>query len=311
MSTSPNPLRRASCAPVLLGAGYRLLPRAILPLLFLAPALLPAAGPAGSAPPAPFKLAILKLIPKPADKAGNYARFEQFAREAAAGGAKLIVTSECYLDGYLGHKKMHPEMTVEKLATIAEPVDGPHLRRAAALARELGVHLLFGFSENRGGRLFNSAALFTPDGRHAGTYSKAHLGGVELYEPGAEFPVFPTGLGRIGVLICFDRQLPETGRLLALQGVELILIPAHSPVVDRINEDVMMRVRAFENNAYVVLANPFNTLVANPEGEIIAQNAVRDDEGVVYAEINPAARDSSRGALVHRRPEIYGDLTRP
>jgi len=270
---------------------------------------LPTARAAGETP-APFKVAVLKLIPVPGDKAGNYARFEQFAREAASGGAKLLVTSECYLDGYLGHKKMHPEMTLEKLAAIAEPLDGAYVQRAAALARELSVHLVFCFSEKRGAKVFNTAALITPEGRVAGTYSKSHTGRVEWYEPGREFPVFETALGKIGLLICFDRQFPETSRTLALKGAELIVIPAHSPVVDRINEDVMMRVRAFENNAYVVLANPFNALVSNPEGEIIAQNTVREEQGVLYAPIDLATRDDHRGALADRQPEIYGELTK-
>jgi predicted amidohydrolase len=279
--------------------------------LRLLPGFLVLAVTAFAAEPAPFKVAVLKIIPRAGDKAGNYAKFEQFAREAAAGGAKLLVTSECYLDGYLGHQKMHPEMTTAKLLTIAEPVDGPHVQRAEALARELGAHIVFGFSERRGDKLFNSAALLTPDGKVAGTYSKAHTGGkVELYEPGGEFPVFATPLGQIGLLICLDRQFPETSRTLAVRGAQLILIPAHSPTVDRINEDVMMRVRAFENNAFVVLANPFNALVANPEGEIIAQNAVRDDEGVLFADVDLTKRAPGRAALEQRRPELYGELTK-
>jgi predicted amidohydrolase len=260
---------------------------------------------------APFTVACLKLIPKPGDKAGNYARFERFAREAAAGGAQLIVTSECYLDGYLGHKKMHPEMTLEKLLAASETVDGPYLRKAAALAQELNLHLLFGFSEKRGDRAFNTAALFTPDGRLAGTYSKSHLGNVEWYEPGNEFPVFDTALGKVGVLICFDRQFPETSRTLALQGAQIILIPGHSPQVDLINEDVMLRVRAFENNVFVVWSNPFNTLVTDPEGEIIAHNSRREEEGVIFARIDLSRRDPERGALAHRRPEIYRGLSKP
>lgn len=256
------------------------------------------------------KVAALKVIPVAYDKEGNYARFEQFAREAAGNGAQIIVTSECYLDGYLGNIKMRPELTFERLLEIAEPVDGPYVKRAAALAKELGVHILFCFSERRGDKAFNTAALLAPDGRTLGTYSKSHTGG-ELYAPGSEFPVWDTAAGKIGVLICFDRQMPETARMLGMKDVEIILIPAHSPTVERINEDVMMRVRAYENNAFVVLVNPFNTLIANPDGEIIAHNPVRNDQGVISATLNLASRESDRAALTRRRPEVYGDLARP
>lgn len=254
-------------------------------------------------------LACLKLIPVYLDKAGNYARFEQFAREAAAGGAQLIVTSECYLDGYPGNMKMHPDMTPEKLVALAEPVDGPYVKKAAALAKELGVHIVFCFSERRGEKVYNTAALLGSDGRLLGTYSKSHTAG-ELYAPGSEFPVWETPVGKIGILICFDRQMPETARMLGLKGAEMILIPAHSPTVDRINEDVMMRVRAFENNAFVALGNPFNTLVSNPAGEIIAQNTVRNEQGIIYAKLDLNTRDAEPGTLTKRRPEIYGDVAR-
>lgn len=258
----------------------------------------------------PVTVAALKVIPQPWEKARNYARFEQFAREAAAGGARILVTSECYLDGYLGHKKMQPEMTLEKLRAAAEPVDGPYLRKVAALARELSVYILFGFSELRGEQVYNTAALFTPEGGLAGTYSKSHTGKAEWYAEGREFPVFDTKYGKVGVLICFDRQFPETSRLLALKGAQILLIPGHSPQVDRINEDVMLRVRAFENNLFVVWTNPFNTLVANPEGEIIAQNVVREEEGVIFARLDLTQRSDHRGALDDRRPEIYGEVAR-
>ncbi len=231
-------------------------------LLFLA--LVAAALAAVAARAAPITVASLKLIPKPGDKAGNYARFEQFAREAAGGGAKLIVTSECYLDGYLGHKKMHPEMTFEKLASFAETVDGP--------------------------------------------YSKSHIEAAELYSAGTDFPVFDTALGRIGLLICYDRQLPETSRLLALQGAELIVVPAHSQNVDLINEDLMMRVRAYENNVFVVLHSPFNSLAADPSGELIARRGPESGEGILYSKIDLSQRDPGGGPIARRHPELYHEL---
>jgi predicted amidohydrolase len=285
----------------------------LIPLLA---ALLPATDiPTATAPlppPPPVKLAILKLIPNPGDQEGNFAKLDRSAREAAAAGAGILVTSECYLDGYLGHSRMHPGMTVERLLQASEPLEGPYVQRAAALARELSVWLVFGFSERRGGQVFNTAALIDPAGRIAGTYSKSHIGRpYELYEAGSTFPVFDTPFGRLGLLICFDRQVPETSRLLALRGAGLIIIPAHSPNVDLINEDLMMRVRAYENNTYVVLANPFNSLVVEPGGDIIAHHPSRSEEGIVYAWIDFSRRDADRDSITGRRPGIYGDLVRP
>ena len=183
------------------------------------------------------------------------------------------------------------------------------MRKAAALAKELSVHLVFGFLEMRGGKIFNTAALIAPDGRIAGRYSKSHSSsGVDLLEFGADFPVFDTPLGRIGLLICFDRQVPETARVLALKGAEMILIPAYSPDVEPINEELMMRVRSYENNVFIALANPYNTVITNPAGDIIAHNADRDFEGIVYGRFDLSQRDPERGPLFARRPGIYGEL---
>lgn len=260
---------------------------------------------------APFVVAALKLIPQPGDKAGNYAKFERAAREAAAAGAQLLVTSECYLDGYLGNTRRNPGMTRAKLLEVAETLDGPHVRRAAALAAELKVHVIFNFSERRADQVYTTAAVLTPDGGVAGTYSKSHLEPTEFYSPGTEFPVFATEFGRIGLLICYDRQLPETSRLLALQGAELVIVPAHSEQVDLINEDLMVRVRAYENNVFMLLHSPFNSLAADPDGELIAHNGDRTAEGIVYSRIDLSRRHADGGPIARRRPELYQPLTRP
>lgn len=259
---------------------------------------------------APVKIAILKLIPTPFAKAENFAKLDKYAREAAAGGAKILVSSECYLDGYLGNRAMNKGITPELLLEAAETTDGPYVRRAGALARELNVTLVFGFSEKRGEHVFNTAALFGPDGKLLGTYSKSHTGG-ELYAPGSEFPVFDTPHGRIGLLICYDRQVPETSRILAVRGAEMILIPAHSPSVSRMNEDLMMQIRAYENNVFIALANPFNALATDPDGGMIAHNADRESEGILYAEFDPAKRVRKRTPIGSRRPEIYQALVKP
>lgn len=296
--------------PILRHLVFRLRVFVSLMLVLASAATAPAAEPAATPPAPPVKIAILKLIPAPFAKAENFAKLEKHAREAAAAGAKILVSSECYLDGYLGHRAMNKGITLERLLEAAETIDGPYVRRAGALARELKVTLVFGFSEKRGENVYNTAALFDPAGKLLGTYSKSHTGG-ELYAPGAEFPVFDTPHGRVGLLICYDRQLPETSRILAVRGAEMIIIPAHSPSVSRMNEDLMMQIRAYENNVFIALANPFNALATGPDGEMITHNADRNAEGILYAEFDPAKRARKRTPINSRRPEIYQDLVKP
>src|SRR4051812_14939065 len=105
-------------------------------LLMASVALAPAKGIA-------FTVASVKVMPLLGQKEKNFGTFAQLAREAAAKGANLIVTPEGFLDGYAGGgPKQHANMDRAKLAALAEPIDGPTLRKVAALARELKVHIL-------------------------------------------------------------------------------------------------------------------------------------------------------------------------
>lgn len=255
-----------------------------------------------------FTVATLKVMPKTGDKAANYTVFERFARDAAARGASLIVTGEGYLDGYCGSPKFAPGMTREKLPAIAEPIDGPWARKAMALARELRVHLIFCFSERSGTKIFNTAALIDPEGALIGRYRKSHTAGGELYDRGDELPVFETKLGRVGVLICFDRQPPESARALALQGAQFIVVPAYGTISTPMDEDILMRARAYENGVYVVYTSPYNAFVAGPDGEIVAQVRNHTD-GLLFAKVVLNGRIGDRKALQLRRPELYEKLT--
>jgi predicted amidohydrolase len=272
----------------------------LLTALLCAPGLRPAA-------PVTFMFAGLKLLPAKYDKAANFARLDAAARKAAAAGAEFIVTPEGYLEGYVGNTKMNPELTREKYLAIAETADGPWMQKVEGLARELRVHLVIGFAERRGDRVLNSAALIAPDGKRVALYSKAHTGGQEPFnDEGTSFPVFDTALGRFGLLVCFDRQLPETSRILAIKGAQMILIPAFGLGIEEINEDIMMRTRAYENGVYVAHVHPKNTFVVDPTGVIVAQNR-GESEGIVLARITFDDR-IGRGPIRFRRPGIYGDI---
>ena len=270
--------------------------------------LLAATAPAGE--PESFKLAALKLIPKQWDKDANFAKLEEYARRAVAAGASLVVTPEGYLEGYVGNTKISEGLTLERYLEIAEPIDGPYLVRARELAAGLGIHLVLGFAERRDDRIFNTLVLISPDGELIGTYSKSH--NSRVIEPfntdGSEFPVHSTSLGRIGMLVCYDRQLPETSRILAIKGAQIILVPAFGLGITKINEDIMMRTRAYENSVYVAHVHPKNTFVVDPGGNIIAQEE-GEHEAMLIAEITLDDRIGD-GPIRDRRPEIYDELIR-
>src|SRR5438132_1166491 len=154
-------------------------------------------------------IAGLSVTPERWDKAANLAKLDRYAREAAANGADLVITPEGFLEGYVGNSSANPGVPKEKYVAIAEPIDGPSIKRVRELARELKIHLGIGFAERRGDLVFNSFAVFDPAGQLTLHYSKAHNADDEPFNTtGRAFPVATTPFGRWGALICYDRQLP-------------------------------------------------------------------------------------------------------
>jgi predicted amidohydrolase len=255
-----------------------------------------------------FKFAGLTLTPEPWNKEANFAKLERYARQAAAQGAQVVAAPEGFLEGYVGNQGHSPGLDRAKYFAIGEEIDGPLMKRVSGLARELKVYLLVGYAERRKDRMYNSAAIFSPDGTVAGHYSKSHTADDEPFNTkGTEFPVFPTPFGRWGTLICYDRQLPETSRTLALRGAQLILIPAWGGYGEM--NDIMMRVRAYENGVWLAFVHPKRCLIIDPRGRVVAKDAGEFDQVVTATiSIDPALRQP---LLDRRRPELYQDIVNP
>lgn len=254
-----------------------------------------------------FIFAGLSLTPEPFDKEANLAKLERYARQAAKKGAQVISTPEGFLEGYVANKKRFPDLTREKYLAVGESLDGAMLHRVSALARELKVHLLLGFAERRGSDMFNTAVIFAPDGSVASHYSKSHTADDEPFNAkGASFPIADTRYGKWGTLICFDRQLPENARTLALKGAQFLLVPSWGGYGEM--NDIMMRVRAYENSVWLAFVHPKRCLIIDPRGNIIAKNDGEQDQ-IVLANIT-LRENNSRFLLEQRRPDLYQELTR-
>lgn len=266
-----------------------------------------AVGPV-SAADARFVFAGLSLTPEPWNKQANFDKLERYVREAASRGAVVVATPEGYLEGYVGNDKRTPGLDREKYLAVGEEIGGPLLKRAAGLARELKIYLSIGFAERRGSEMFNSVVIFSPDGSVASRYSKSHTAADEPFNTkGTDFPVADTPLGRWGTLICFDRQLPETARILALKGAQFILVPAWGSSGEM--NDIMMRVRAYENGVWLAFVHPKRTLIIDPGGKVVASNT-GDADQIVLAPIHIRA-NQSRFLIEQRRPELYQEIVKP
>jgi len=254
-----------------------------------------------------FVIAGLRVMPERWNKEANFHKIEHWAREAAAQGAQLVITPEGFLEGSVGNSSANPGVTEERYRATAESLDGQMLLRIRLLAKELKIYLLVGFAESRGGKVFNSAAIFSPTGELTLHYSKSHNAHDEPYNTkGIEFPVAQTALCRLGALICYDRQLPETSRILAIKGAQLILVPAWGSHGEM--NEIMMRTRAYENSVFVAFVHPERCLIIDPKGAIIASD-VGDKDQIVTARIELDER-IGKGTIRDRRPDLYGDILR-
>jgi N-carbamoylputrescine amidase len=162
------------------------------------------------------------------DKESMIKAHEDYARDAAAQGAKVICFQELFYGPYFC------QVQDAAFYEYAESVPGPTTERFQALAAELGlVMILPMYEKEQEGLLYNTAAVVDADGAYLGKYRKNHIPQVKgfwekfYFRPGnLGYPVFDTAVGRIGVYICYDRHFPEGWRALGLAGAKIVFNPS-------------------------------------------------------------------------------------
>jgi predicted amidohydrolase len=271
-------------------------------------------------------LAAVQMASEVARVEANVDKATALVTRAIESGAGLVTLPELFSTGYFSHTDhVDPDYF-----DLAEPVDGPLINHFRDLAASSGVWINVPFYERqRAGEYFNSAALIDGHGSVRGVYRKTHLpwsmtGWEKFYmRPGHELPVFDTPFGRVGIMLCYDRDFPEVARSLALQGAELLIVPngASRALTDMWVQ--LMSVRAYENQVAVLGScltgradaehHEFcgNSLMVAPTGHVTAQ--LGREEGLLLAELEPGSCERARRQRFmyrDRRPEIYGELIR-
>jgi predicted amidohydrolase len=177
-------------------------------------------------------------------------------REAAAGGARLVVLPELCATGYAFADR------AEAWAR-AEPLDGPVVTGLRELSAELGLVVVAGFCEREGDDGPYNSAVVCDRGDLVAVYRKTHLWGGEklIFVPGDRRPpVVPTTVGRVAVMICYDLEIPEMSRDVAQRGAQLVAVPVNWPVVpkpstERPVEVIKAQAAAASNRVFVVVAD--------------------------------------------------------
>jgi predicted amidohydrolase len=208
------------------------------------------------------------------DKEANYRRVEPMIREAAAAGAQIVCTTECFLDGYAIQDKSIP---LDQYRALGEPIpDGPYYRRLARLADELNVYLIAGMLEADGAARYNTAVLVDPEGKLVGKYRKQKLQ-HELVRntAGNTSSVFATPFGKIGVMICADRTEKSIVQGFCARGADFLICPSGGMFGPKSNDHIL-QARSQENDVYIVFVHPAEFLVTAPRGDIVTAELIGD-----------------------------------
>ena len=249
----------------------------------------------------------------PATHAAALDHVAPLVREAAMAGASFIATPECTNVVQRDRVKLIPHL----VALEADPV----VQGLRALAAELKVELLIGSAlvKRPDGKFANRSALIGPDGAIRTTYDKIHMFDVDLptgeraresetYTPGDAAVVADTGIGRIGLTICYDLRFPHLFRALAKAGANAIFVPAaFTRPTGEAHWEVLLRARAIETGAFVLAPaqggfhedgrGTFgHSLVVAPWGQVIAK-LDHDEPGVLLADLDFAEVAKARGAV--------------
>jgi predicted amidohydrolase len=278
-------------------------------ILLVFPFVLLGAEPPAAKDQGKLRLGLLRAVPVKWDLDANFKIFLAGVDLATQQKAELLITPECWLDGYASPAA---DSTPERIRGIAQNLDSsPYLAKVAEIAGKQGMSICFGFTSLEEGQAYNAAGLWDAGGKLLGVYHKTHLQTHDLqYAAGQSLPVWPTAWGKVGIMICADRRWPETARTLRLQGAKLILNPTYGFHND-LNE-AMMRTRAYENQCFIAFAHPQQSLVTDPSGRVIAkENAAASEQSVPHVLICDIdlsqAKDDNH--LRDRRPEIYRAIT--
>ena len=266
-----------------------------------------------------IKLALCQISSKRESKKENLAKIENLSWKAKQQGADIAIFPEMSLTGYV---------VLDQVYELAETIPGPSTDKIQALAKETGLHIIFGMpelSEKTKATVYNTAVIVGPKGL-IGSYRKMYLPTHSVFEekryfrPGYQPAAFQTDLGNIGLTICYDVFFPEVFRLIRLKGAQLIVCISASPAIRRNYFEILTAARALENTAFLAYVNLVGvedglqfwggSRLVSPTGDILAK-AKYDEEDLIICEVDYSdlrTAETFIPALRDLRPELFDKL---
>lgn len=281
-----------------------------------------------------IRVALLQIMPT-GTLEGNLEKGLKHCRKAKELGADIALFPEMWNCGY-----QIPE-DIEKLKTLAVDKNSDFISEYKKLAKELNMAIGITFLETYEPLPRNTICLIDRFGNEVYTYAKVHtcdFGDERRLTPGEEFYVAELntdkGNVKVGSMICYDREFPESARILMLKGAEILLVPNACPM--EINRISQLRARAYENMLGIATVNypkmqpdcnghstAFDGIAYRPQDEGSRDTLIieaDESEGIFLADFPISEMREYRGREVHgnayRRPDKYeillsGDIKEP
>lgn len=285
------------------------------------------------------RVAAVAVDCQPGQTNENLEKIEHWTARAASEGAQLVLFPELSLSGFVPNHPVgdHNRWLREALLAVrqtAEPLEGRSVQGLTAVAQRHGCLVSAGMLEDAGNVWYNTQLLVGPQGL-LGSWRKMHIPMFEMpfYNGGPAVRAVDTPLGRVGVNICFDTLLPESTRLLAVDGVEIVLFPFAAdpapvtPAGWAAWAGPAVRSRCVENGVFGLAVDyvghvacagatqdfPGGGLAVGPRGELLAEwSAPAGEAGLMLAEFSRstllAAQAEPEYLFRFRRPELYRRL---
>lgn len=255
-------------------------------------------------------LALFQGIAINKDVKANLSKMREQTLNAKEAGANIIIFPELFLSGYL--------LKADDMKAAAQEKDGAAFKELAALAVETGVAILYGYSEkvttDSDSIYYNSAQLINKEGQSILNHRKIHLwiddaGWEKVFTPAEKFSEVVECCGfKIGVLICFDVEFPESVRTLVLRGANLILTP--TAVSENWTKELVgyiIPARAYENRVSIAYVNNAGhdfdgrSVCCDERGDAIV--AAGKGEELLLANVKASGEESCH--IKNRRPDLY------
>ncbi len=274
-----------------------------------------------------FRVSLMQLAPKGNYVSANMRKASEYCREAAERETDLILFPEMWSVGY---DLRHIGLGSGAWKPFAQSADGEYVSHFRGLARELGTAIAITYLEDHGGAPRNSVSLIDAQGRLLHTYAKVHTCAFDIektLEPGDGFAVsvLETRRGdvKIGSMICFDREHPESARVLMLKGAEILIAP-NACELER-HRMAQLEARAFENMVGIAVANypapqcnghsvAFSPIAFGKDKKFLDMKLLEagEDEGIFTVEFDMEAirvwRNREVWGKAYRRTGTYGAL---